>query len=91
MSRFIDADALVKGLYDIYIKTGNEGVQVLMRCLQGFPTVDAVQVVRCKDCKFWNRANTVTDIGFPDLARCLNGRKYYPDEFWYCADGERKD
>lgn len=47
------------------------------------------KLVRCVDCKFWDRTNMVKDIGFPDLARCLKGHKDYPDEFWYCADGER--
>ena len=40
------------------------------------PTIDAVSVVRCKDCK-WR---------YPD-GNCDYGNK---DGDWFCADGERK-
>lgn len=81
MPRLIDADALLKGKDDHQI--------ISTHLIWNAPTVDAVEVVRCRDCKFWDRTNMVTDIGFPDLARCLRGHKDYSDEFWYCADGER--
>lgn len=48
------------------------------------------EIIQCKDCKFWDRTNMVKDIGFPDLARCLRGHEDYSDEFWFCADGERR-
>ena len=56
------------------------------------PTIDAVPVVRCKDCNHFKRdiscvgvygerkTNTCEWHGFADVK---------PD--WYCADGERKD
>lgn len=54
------------------------------------PTIDAVSVVRCKDCKWFDKQRCV----------CHNPRygdgyaNYQPpntnDEYW-CADGERKD
>ena len=44
--------------------------------LREAPTVDAVKVVRCKDCKYFN------------TPLCQNENKH---DNWFCADGERKD
>ena len=40
------------------------------------PTIDAVPVVRCKDCKYFK-----TQL-------CQNEDSH---DDWFCADGERKD
>ena len=50
------------------------------------PTVDAVQVVRCGECKHWESAKDPDDGG---LCRALGFLR--TDREWYCADGERKD
>ena len=42
------------------------------------PTVDAVEVVRCKDCKYYMTIHCTCD------GCCIS-------DYWYCADGERKD
>ena len=51
--------------------------------IQGMPTVDAVEVVRCKDCKYWRRDTDHTckehSLVSPMLA----------DGF--CSRGKRKD
>ena len=44
--------------------------------LDAAPTVDAVEVVRCKDCKYFK-------------TRLCENEDNYDD--WFCADGERKD
>ena len=47
------------------------------------PTIDAVSVVRCKDCdnkECWGRAG--------DVVCGIDGTPHRPD--WFCADGERK-
>ena len=41
------------------------------------PAVDAVEVVRCKDCKYW------------DFGDCFRQELTRPDDF--CSYGERKD
>ena len=55
------------------------------------PTVDAVEVVRCKDCKQWNCVKKL--IGYDKLlGYCLNDEE--PIERWehdFCSYGERKD
>ena len=44
--------------------------------LREAPTIDAVPVVRCKDCKYFK------------TRLCENEDSY---DGWFCADGERKD
>lgn len=46
--------------------------------LKNAPAVDAVEVVRCKDCKHYK------------TIQCSCGCTVVSSE-WYCADGERKD
>lgn len=59
------------------------------------------ELVRCKDCKHrpkkpdWETYEDGGDIEFPDgkcPCQCSSDRYYswYPDDDWFCADGERK-
>lgn len=53
------------------------------------PTVDAVPVVRCKDCRY---AEDYYHDG--SIYCCIPGkpmRWHDDDPEWYCADGERKE
>lgn len=53
--------------------------RTIKRCmgeLDSIPTVDAVEVVRCGDCKYYE-----TEL-------CENQDNH---EDWFCADGERKE
>ena len=45
--------------------------------LKTMPTVDAVEVVRCKDCKFYMTIHCICD------GCCIS-------DDWYCAGGERR-
>lgn len=77
MSRLIDADKLERQEY-----WGNERCfdYVDAEDIDNAPTVDAVPVVRCKDCKHY-------DIGGSCIICGFQSRK--PDDF--CSYGERKD
>ena len=69
-----------------------------IKCL---PAVDAVLVVRCRDCKHRPTDNRYMDdmtgfaIEFPDgkcPCQCDDGwYNWYPDDDWFCANGERRD
>ena len=50
------------------------------------PTVDAVEVVRCKDCKYWQDNND----GYPH-EECRWGNGETPDANDFCSYGERKE
>lgn len=63
------------------------------------PTVDAVPVVRCKDCK--HRPKQIGEgtqgfnLEFPDWkcpCQCDDGwYNWMPEDDWYCGNGERKE
>ena len=53
------------------------------------PTIDAVPVVRCKDCKYWLPMDRFHQDYHPGRGECeLNC--WVRDSDWYCADGERR-
>ena len=82
--RLIDADVLKQGVNGVSTHWLNEWSTLgVLAMVDKQPTVDAVPVVRCKDCK-WYR----TDGG----RGCCGWRNIDDDlsENFYCADGERK-
>ena len=81
--RLIDADAFLKRnevyadcefLHPMYQNT-------LREIVDDEPTIDAVEVVRCKDCIHYN-------AGFECLAE---GYGIEREPNWFCADGERRE
>ena len=54
--------------------------------LREAPIVDAVEVVRCKDCKYWQDNND----GYPH-EECRWGHGETPDANDFCSYGERKE
>ena len=54
--------------------------------LREAPTVDAVEVVRCRECK----QGEIDDPDFPDQYYCHAGCGWNKGDF-YCAYGERKE
>lgn len=78
--RLIDADALIKEAY----ADGAYGY-VDAKQIANAPTVDAVEVVRCQECK----QGEIDDPDFPDQYYCHAGCGWNKGDF-YCAYGERK-
>ena len=64
-------------IYAMYYKPS---YKMAIEVLKEVPAVDAVPVVRCRDCKFY--------YGVNEECGCNGG---YHSEDWYCADGERRD
>ena len=79
MPRYIDADALLQEINDF--PYGYRGM--IKDVVAKMPTADVVEVVRCKDCKWWEY-DTIFEDGW-----CRGKRQGNPK--WFCADGERKD
>ena len=76
--RLIDANALLRHKRKMSgADFGGEfwDEAVLASDIKNAPTVDAVKVVRCKDCKYFK-------------TRLCENEDNYDD--WFCADGERK-
>ena len=101
MARLIDADALLE-IYKKWIPQlaspeddgDRRGVETCITVLKGAPTVDAVEVVRCKDCKYRMR-NSATDgdisfyLGGFYCGKRFGNIEIAPDDF--CSRGERED
>lgn len=92
--RLIDADN-VRGLFDAEFKETRklilagethldnlaEGFAEADRVIREMPTVDAVSVTRCKNCRSYNK---------PKIGWCgVHLDREHPDDF--CSYGERKD
>ena len=95
--RLIDADALASALNNGRLKeqTGravpfNAGVAFALTMVEYAPTIDAVPVVRCKDCKCSNVYQVDSDF---KMERWCDGgfipKSVQDDD--YCSWGERKD
>lgn len=83
--RLIDADRIV---YSWHIDADGEehdGV-TLQSIIKKMPTIDAVEVVRCKDCKHW--CNEIDEHTYECCTRAIVNR-FKPDDF--CSYGERKE
>lgn len=95
--RYIDADALKKRVSELIVP---DWTRTLIRSwLDSEPTVDAVPVVRCKDCKHRVVNEHYGKKGYFDLKAFCEldtgdifelGRDAEKDD-WFCADGERRD
>lgn len=78
--RLIDADvfdAIINddGTIDVY------ATETARNAMLSMPTVDAVPVIRCKDCK-WYEFDRKMHCGLPHGVRSKDD---------YCSDAERKD
>lgn len=94
--RLIDADALAKKAYDVaypvvHGRNDHELGLTLMgiaQLLDEMPTVDAVPVIRCKDCKWYD----MTDAGGtfePIVYRCRRVSRLWREPHDFCSRAEK--
>lgn len=100
MSRYIDKDKLIKALANKCKETDRidydygTGVGIAKELVEHFDTADVVEVVRCKDCKWYRGVN---DKYFPRTCEVWDEMFHHfegweqIDENWYCSQGERSD
>ena len=61
-------------------------IEEIIACeLANSPTIDAVEVVRCKDCKHYNKDSLWCGMNSQDRSEWFN---WYDDDF--CSYGERR-
>ena len=91
--RLIDAEALIRRAIERYKKEmGTDighGMGVIASMITDAPTIDAVPVVRCKDCKYgWTH---IYQTSAPALhcIKAFGGKEVDPMDF--CSSGERKE
>ena len=84
--RLIDADAFDKRLVRL-------GALSIKSALDEEPTIDAVPVVRCKDCKHYQNGRVFTDIKFCFRLKDRKGKAigYTRSDNDFCSYGERKE
>lgn len=78
----LDSDYIQETLYRRGFKTRQD----IKEWLNNAPTIDAVPVVRCRDCK----QGEIDDPDFPDQYYCRAGCGWNNGGF-YCAYGEWKE
>ena len=95
MSRYIDSEKFdcvaFKGIPDGYKDTFADGVLYALNRIDEQPTVDAVKVVRCKDCKFWVCGYITDQDDFipPKCGKYKQMVGHSSDDF--CPYGERRE
>ena len=85
--RLIDANALGRDSFHIQ-EYGYDGERCVVDWddIEAAPTIDAVEVVRCKDCKHWSDGVA----GCTDHVKCCKIGFYMVGENGYCVYGEKK-
>ena len=82
--RLIDMDALIERMATVYTDTDQRAHYTeIMRAIREQPTVDAVPVVRCCECK-WHYPEYTGELM---CTNCPKGQ----EETFFCAGGMRKD
>lgn len=86
--RLIDADKAVEEINEWLDQTGAIPLNTsyhfeLLGCIEDCSTIDAVPVVRCKDCKHYNTIGCSKDFGW-----CESMDRGVSDNF-YCANGKQ--
>lgn len=87
--RLIDADELMKRIDD---SARNDGLNLtdyrkIIRWVAKAPIIDAVEVVRCKECKHWGTGYG----GETEHVKVCEFANYMVGENGYCVYGERRD
>ena len=90
--RLIDADRLkaeIKGWYvvldDLFDMGKYHERENVLQAIEESPTIDAVSVVRCKECKNYNTTGCSKGFGW-----CESMDRGVSDDF-YCANGAKMD
>jgi hypothetical protein len=88
--RYIDAEQFLKDQTKKWVTVPWIGASIhdhesLPYALLNAPTADVVEVVRCKDCVYWQDNND----GYPHK-ECRWGKDETPDAYDFCSYGERR-
>ena len=82
--RLGDLDALIEEYDRVHVGEPGKARQLM----KSAPTIDAVPVVRCKDCKYWKHFD---HLGCTEFVKVCGLANYMIGANGYCLYGERKD
>ena len=80
MPRYIDSDDTI---YELERAFPADDFGKIIRCISRTPTADVVDVVRCKDCKWFEREQ-------PGMVYCPDRVGGWVSEDFFCKDGTPK-
>ena len=85
--RLIDADALITEAFDLMDRDEllEDVPQIIKDYCDAQPTVEAVPVVRCRDCIRWRQSKSNT------AAKVCDWDRYEKTESDYCSWAKRKE
>lgn len=94
--RLIDGDALKQKITMVTTQYKPNAIMerpaILLEDVDEAPTIDAVEVVRCKDCRWFNdrlKRDGAEDNRYAPSICTLHGRPH--SNTYFCADGEVKE
>ena len=107
MKEYIDKEKAIEAIRLTYCKDCNNYNGVRCRAcefddammeIEDCPTADVVEVVRCKDCKYWKGEKTADPVANYHYGDCTH-EEWRDAEGWdkttcgheYCSRGERKE
>lgn len=88
--RIIDAKLLEKQVKEAFEKTNPVLMGCLLRWIRYKPTIDAVPVTRCKDCKHCNSFVLPTGRLMYNCMECSHDHQVLLNPNDFCSRGERK-
>ena len=88
MPRYIDAKQLEKQVKEAFETQNPFLMGQMLRWIRNQPTIDAVEVVRCKDCKHWDGSICDVHSEWPD--QYSTGHMDYTEADDFCSYGERR-
>lgn len=90
--RLIDGEAVLSGIglaISWEPSWNHGGLRIAKGIVESLPAIDAVEVVRCKDCYWWDRDWQLIETK-PELRNCKKLRTLTRED-WFCAEGRRND
>ena len=90
--RLSDVTVLLRKIEKLYHETyvSNVRADTAAHCIdriKTIPAVDAVEVVRCRECRYYNTTGCSDGFGWCEDAVVSTG----VSDDWYCANGQRRE
>lgn len=86
MARYIDANEFKREM-EKYLPEDRE---LALKVLKSIKTADVVEVVRCKDCKWFDLTDPCGTLS-PNAHRCKRVTRLWFEDDAFCAYGERRE